>query len=218
LGEEEIGNSDNGDPAVGITGMGSIYLLLRPLSFAQRACADAAEKERHVLYDFDRAELAAELRRFATESRWRANEKKAEPDIFWANDPRIPPRLKALEPTSIAVFDDRIVFECGGGLFHFGVVSRFDRESTAAVPRKSLIDYGSLLKTVESRLVRPLNYVSGSPTYSRECWDLIIEKEKAGAELTIDNQMLARSRTDRSTFSASKTSRARVRAARECLV
>jgi hypothetical protein len=97
--------------------------LLGPLSCAQRTPADATEEEKHILYHVDHTELAAQLRQFATEMRWGRNEKKGEPNILWANDSRIPPGLEGLSPTSIAVFDDRIILECGGGLFHFGVVA-----------------------------------------------------------------------------------------------
>ena len=92
-------------------------------SFAQHLRENATEKEKHILYDVDHTELASQLREFATKLRWSHNEKKGEPDIVWANDPRIPQNLKLLDPTSIAVFDDRIILECGGGLFHFGVVA-----------------------------------------------------------------------------------------------
>lgn len=83
---------------------------------------DAEQRERGLLYQIDQAALAAELRQLAYDYRWSRTPSGDEPTIFWPSDPAIPPSLRTLQPTSIALFDDRIMFERGGPLHHFGIV------------------------------------------------------------------------------------------------
>jgi hypothetical protein len=98
------------------------YVVMRPLRFLHGLRSYSTEREKHIIYDVNHEILALELRQFATEWRWRRVGQRAGPDIFWVNDDRIPPHLKLLKPTSIAIFDDRIIFESGGALLHFGIV------------------------------------------------------------------------------------------------
>jgi hypothetical protein len=83
---------------------------------------DALQRERGLPYQIDHAALAAELRKFAYEHRWFESAPSDNPTIFWSADPAIPPSLRILQPTSVALFDDRIMFERGGPLHHFGIV------------------------------------------------------------------------------------------------
>jgi hypothetical protein len=90
---------------------------------------EAIQRERGLLYRIDQAALAAELRKFAYDYRWSqtvgTNVQMLEsnpPTIFWSDDAAIPLSLRILQPTSIAIFDDRIMFERGGPLHHFGIV------------------------------------------------------------------------------------------------
>jgi hypothetical protein len=110
---------------VAIFGVAGLYLIAQlwwPIELVTGLRRDAVKRERALLYDIDQHALASELRKFAYEYRWWEGSQGDMPSIFWPNDPAIPPSLRTLQPTSIAIFDDRIMFERGGPLHHFGIV------------------------------------------------------------------------------------------------
>ena len=103
------------------------------LAFAVRVVAPAfyfaytihrqiGEKERQLLYRTNHRVLASELRNFAKVHKWSSPQKSEGFDYFRATDHDVPPDLRALDPSVIRVFNDRIEFECGGALRSFGIV------------------------------------------------------------------------------------------------
>ncbi len=96
--------------------------LLWPVQLSVGVDREATRREHQLLYEVDQAALAAELRKLAYDYRWSTAFPSGEPTIFSPNDPAIPQSLKILQPTSMAIFDDRIMFERGGPLHHFGLV------------------------------------------------------------------------------------------------
>jgi hypothetical protein len=109
----------------GLLFLGAIYLLAQlfwPIELVTGLRSDAVKRERGLLYETDQAALAAELRKFAYDHRWSETQQGDNPTIFWPPDPAIPSALRILQPTSVAIFDDRIMFERGGPIHHFGIV------------------------------------------------------------------------------------------------
>ena len=79
------------------------------------------DKERAVLYHINHKALATVAREFA----WPLNSqslKERFPDpYFEKGDSRIPTELWIADPARILGYDDRIDFEYGGALLHFGI-------------------------------------------------------------------------------------------------
>jgi hypothetical protein len=65
--------------------------------------------------------FASELREFGNANGWRGPHKALGFDYFLKTDSEVPEALKALNPTMIRVFPDRIDFECGGTFLGFGL-------------------------------------------------------------------------------------------------
>ena len=120
-------------------------LLLSPLQLAVAVTREFTRREHQLLYDIDQVALAAELRKFAEEYRWSIAFADSRPAVFWPNDPAIPPPLKILQPTSILIFNDRIMFERGGPPHHFGLVV-FRDTSTARSSEDESVAGVKLLK------------------------------------------------------------------------
>lgn len=99
-------------------------ILVPPIRLITGLGKIADQRSKQLLYDIDHIVLASELRKFANEERWQRAEVNAEPKIFWggAGNSALPPSISVLQPTSVIIFDDRIIFERGGGMSHFGVV------------------------------------------------------------------------------------------------
>ena len=111
-----------------------IYFFAEPIAVVNGIIKRTNERARLLLYHTDHSALAAELEGFAREKRWRSPTGDLEPTDYWEGD--IPASLKKYKPTSIAIFDDRIVLECGSPFSHFGIV-KF-RESTKGSGLKEL--------------------------------------------------------------------------------
>jgi hypothetical protein len=97
-------------------------ILAEPILVVSRMTKMGIERERRLLYNTDHAALAVELRNFGDQQRWQRSESNAEPQIMWPDDNSLPECLRILRPTSVAIFDDRIIFERGGPMLHFGLV------------------------------------------------------------------------------------------------
>ena len=78
-------------------------------------------KEKQLLYQIDHTAFASELRNFANEQRWKGRHKGFGFDYYLKSDPEVPDVLRALNPSTIRVFNDRIQFECGGAFLSFGI-------------------------------------------------------------------------------------------------
>jgi hypothetical protein len=122
--------------------------LFWPIELIMELRHDTLKRERALLYQTDQAALAAELRKFASHYRWSLAPAGDEPTIFWPNDPAMPQSLKILQPTSIAVFDDWIMFERGGPPHHFGIVVFRQGAASDGHMNDALID-GQLLKQLQ---------------------------------------------------------------------
>lgn len=103
-------------------GLWLVPFLIEPVKLVFQLGKTANEREKQLLYDIDHTALASELRKFASEKRWRQTEANAEPEILWPNNKAVPASVRLLKPTSVAIFDDRIVLERGGPMLHFGIV------------------------------------------------------------------------------------------------
>lgn len=98
-------------------------IFVPPLYFAYTIHHQIGEKERQLLYGINHKVFASELRDFAKAHRWSFPRQAEGFDYFRATDPDVPPELRALDPSVIRVFDDRIEFECGGAFLSFGIVA-----------------------------------------------------------------------------------------------
>jgi hypothetical protein len=112
---------------VGSCVLGAFALLLlsrlvEPIQVMWQMGKTDKNRERQLLYETDHAALASELRNFARQERWHSPEVNAEPQIFWQGDEAIPASIRRLEPTSVTILDDRVIFERGGPMLHFGIV------------------------------------------------------------------------------------------------
>ena len=99
-----------------------VVLFFEPIQVGNRLVKNIHEREKQLLYETDHAALASELRKFADEQRWRQPGDNSPPKMFWPNDDAVPASLRVSKPTSITIFDDRIMFERGGPILHFGIV------------------------------------------------------------------------------------------------
>jgi hypothetical protein len=81
-----------------------------------------SDSERPLLYHVNHLTLAAELRRFAADQRWKNSISSSDPQSFDPADPAIPPSLRVLKPSLITIYDDRIEYDFGSALFDFGIV------------------------------------------------------------------------------------------------
>ena len=97
-------------------------VIVPSLYFAYTIHRQIGEKERQLLYRINHKILASELRDFAKVHRWNFPHKFEGFDYFRATDRDVPPSLRALDPSVIRVFNDRIEFECGGAFLSFGIV------------------------------------------------------------------------------------------------
>ncbi len=104
--------------ALGVAGR----VVVPPLYFAYTIHRQIGEKERQLLYRINHKVFASELRDFAKVHRWNFPREPEGFDYFRATDPGVPPELRALDPSLIRIFNDRIEFECGGALLSFGIV------------------------------------------------------------------------------------------------
>jgi len=104
--------------ALGLAGR----VIVPPLYFAYTMHRQMDDKERQLLYRINHKVFASELRNFANEHRWSFPHESDGFDYFRATDPNVPPDLRALDPSVIRVFNDRIEFECGGAFLSFGIV------------------------------------------------------------------------------------------------
>lgn len=95
---------------------------IEPIRFVLQSRKTTDEMQRQLLYEIDHIALASELRKFAYERRWHQSSANVEPAVFWPHDAALPASIQLLQPTSVAVFDDRIMFERGGPMLHFGIV------------------------------------------------------------------------------------------------
>ena len=108
-----------------LLGIITLYLgfnAFEGIRVARYLTKDADKKEKLLLYETDHNALASELRKFANEKRWHRPEINVEPEIFWPRDIALPASIRSRQPTSVAMFDDRIMFEQGGPMLHFGIV------------------------------------------------------------------------------------------------
>lgn len=101
----------------------AVRVIVPPLYFAYTMHRQIGEKERQLLYRINHKVFASELRDFAKAHRWSSPREPEGFDYFRATDPDVPPDLRALGPSVIRVFNDRIEFECGGAFLSFGIVA-----------------------------------------------------------------------------------------------
>jgi len=94
---------------------------LGPLYFSYTIHGLNMAKEKQLLYQIDHEELASELRDFANANGWRGRHKSFDFEYYLKGDPEVPEPLRALNPSVIRIFKDRIEFECGGAFLSFGI-------------------------------------------------------------------------------------------------
>ena len=105
--------------ALGVVGR----IIVPPLYFAYAMHREIGERERQLLYRINHKVFASELRDFARVHRWNFPSESEGFDYFRGTDPDVSPELRALAPSVIRIFNDRIEFECGGAFLSFGIVA-----------------------------------------------------------------------------------------------
>jgi hypothetical protein len=80
-----------------------------------------AASQKKLLYETDHAKLASDARVFAAQHGWGASAPQQTGQVYTGDDPALPPSIRALKPSSVRLFGDRIEIECGGALHHHGI-------------------------------------------------------------------------------------------------
>jgi hypothetical protein len=96
-------------------------VVVPPLYLAYTVHSLNVTKEKQLLYHLNHEVLASEIREFGSANGWRGAHKGLGFDYFLKGDPEVPEHLRALNPTIIRVFPERIEFDFGGAFLSFGL-------------------------------------------------------------------------------------------------
>jgi hypothetical protein len=99
------------------------WLLIPPLYFDYKINSLNTAKERQLLYQLNHEVLGSELREFANQYRWSNPRHDAQFNYYRRTDSEVPEPLRALNPSAIRIFDDRIELEFGGAFLNFGIAA-----------------------------------------------------------------------------------------------
>jgi hypothetical protein len=95
--------------------------IVPPLYFSYEVHRGTVEKERQLLYKLNHQSFAIQVRDFAESNDWKGAHVGFGFQYYLKSDPEVPEPLRALDPSVIRIFADRVEFECGGAFLSFGL-------------------------------------------------------------------------------------------------
>jgi hypothetical protein len=98
-----------------------VYFFARPVLFITAMGRVIEERQQAVLYHIDHSALAQTTREFAWPSNSLSLTERFPQSNFEKGDSRIPPSLWIADAERIQGYDNRVDFEYGGALLHFGI-------------------------------------------------------------------------------------------------
>jgi hypothetical protein len=98
-----------------------------PLYLTYKIHQLSTDKERQLLYKLNPDLVASEVRKFGDANGWKGAHQGLGFEYFVQNDPQVPEVLRALNPTIIRVFPERIDLDFGGAFLSFGLSIFRDR-------------------------------------------------------------------------------------------
>jgi hypothetical protein len=106
---------------LGVSALVVSKYLFPPLYLAYKIRRLSTDKERQLLYKLNADVLASEVRKLGDANGWKGAHQGLGFDYFLKDDPQVPEPVRALNPTIIRVFPERIDLDFGGASLSFGL-------------------------------------------------------------------------------------------------